>query len=169
MSLLDRVQQRKADEAAPFGVQQRPTVAPAQQPSEKPSTPAAPASPGGAGASPLLARTGLQQRTATGRTNALQERYEALRTRVHQRLLEEIVETEGSTAADAVTSKLSELVSEVAIEMAMTLTRQDKQRLLATLVNDTLGLRPLDGLLADPEITEVMINGPKHIYVEQRG
>src|SRR5262249_51337381 len=107
------------------------------------------------------------QRTGTARSNALQERYEALRTRVHQRLVEEMVE--GDTTPDAVQAKLSELVSEVAAEMGMTLTRQDKQRLLETLVHDVLGLGPLEALLADPEVTEVMINGPKQIYVEQKG
>ena len=171
MSLLDRVQQRKADEAAPFGLQQRTAAPSAPQQADKPAAPAAPAQDAQrpAPASPLLARTGLQQRTSTGRTNALQERYEALRSRVHQRLVEEMVEGEGSTGADAVTSKLGELVSEVAVEMAMTLTRQDKQRLLETLVNDVLGLGPLEQLLADPDVTEVMINGPKQIYVEQKG
>ena len=171
MSLLDRVQQRKADEAAPFGLQQRTAAPAAPQQADKPAAPAAPAQDAQrpAPASPLLARTGLQQRTSTGRTNALQERYEALRSRVHQRLVEEMVEGEGSTGADAVTSKLGELVSEVAVEMAMTLTRQDKPRLLETLVNDVLGLGPLEQLLADPDVTEVMINGPKQIYVEQKG
>ena len=176
MSLLDRVQQRKADEAAPFGLQKPPPATPAPPQQAEGGAPAAPAAPAGDGAagqnrasSPLLARSGLQQRTATGRTNALQERYEQLRSRVHQRLVEEMSEGDTSTSTEAVTSKLSELVSEVALEMGMTLTRQDKQRLLETLVNDVLGLGPLEALLADPDITEVMINGPKNIYVEQKG
>jgi len=179
MSLLDRVQQRKAgEEPASFGAPQRPAgpasaVPPSQHQSQPAGAPPAPsqqpAQPSTATGSPLLARTGLQQRTATGRTNALQERYETLRTRVHQRLVEEMSESGDSTAPDVVQAKLGELVSEVAVEMSMTLTRQDKQRLLETLVNDVLGLGPLEGLLADPEITEVMINGPKHIYVEQKG
>ncbi|HXA30283.1 MAG TPA: CpaF family protein [Candidatus Angelobacter sp.] len=118
--------------------------------------------------SPLLARTGLQQRTGAAKAGALQERYDTLRTRVHQRLVEELVDTE-STSQEAVIPKIGELVSEVAAEMAMTLTRQDKQRLVESLVNDVLGLGPLESLLADPDVTEIMINGPKQIYVEQRG
>src|SRR5579864_79502 len=173
MSLLDRVQQRKAgEEPVPFGTPARPTIAPSPAP-ENATPPAgqhqAPAA-GDSGAragSPLLARTGLQQRAGSARSSALQERYEALRTRVHQRLVEDM--SEADATPDAVQAKLSELVSEVAVEMAMTLTRQDKQRLLETLVHDVLGLGPLEGLLADPEITEVMINGPKQVYVEQKG
>jgi pilus assembly protein CpaF len=183
MSLLDRVQQRKAEEAGtPYTAQTRPAAPaqpaaqPASAPAQQSGTPAQsqqPAATGGEGGqrggAPLLARTGLQQRTSSGRSNVLQERYEALRTRVHQRLVEEMVEGEGSTGAEAVTAKIGELVSEVAVEMSMTLTRQDKQRLVETLIHDVLGLGPLEALLADPEITEVMINGPKQIYVETKG
>jgi pilus assembly protein CpaF len=178
MSLLDRVQQRKAgDEPSPFGVQSRPAApAPASAPASNAPAPApahgAPVADSGghnrAGSPTLLTRTGLQQRAGLNKASALQERYDQLRARVHTRLVEELVDTE-STGHDAVVAKIGELVSEVAVEMAMTLTRQDKQRLVESLVNDTLGLGPLEGLLADPEITEIMINGPKQIYVEQRG
>jgi pilus assembly protein CpaF len=178
MSLLDRVQQRRTgDEAAPFGLQQR-TVAPAAPAPAAPSTPEsapaatavvdAPGQNGNRSASPLLNRTGFGQRASLGKSNALQERYDTLRGRVHQRLVEEMVGVDNASH-DTVVAKIGELVTEVAIEMAMTISRQDKQRLVDHLVNDTLGLGPLEQLLADPEVTEVMINGHKHIYVEQRG
>jgi pilus assembly protein CpaF len=155
-------------------------VAPAPAPAAPAPAPAAPAAPAPAATavadgngqnrtgSPLLARTGLGQRTSLTKTNALQERYDTLRGRVHQRLVEEMVGVDNASH-DAVVAKISELVTEVAIEMAMTISRQDKQRLVDHLVNDTLGLGPLEQLLADPDVTEVMINGPKQIYVEQKG
>ena len=179
MSLLDRVQQRRTgDEPAPFGVQQRTVTTPAPAPAvpaAPEATPPAPATPvadgngqnAGRPGSPLLARTGLNQRTSLGKSNALQERYDTLRSRVHQRLVEEMVSENASQ--DQVIAKIGELVSDVAAEMAMTISRQDKQRLVDHLVNDVLGLGPLEQLLADPDITEVMINGPKQIYVEQKG
>ena len=169
MSLLDRVQQQQRAASTPIA----PIPAPA------PVAPAAPAAPAPAAqvvdtrganpgaASPLLARTGLTQRTSLGKSNALQERYDTLRSRVHSRLVEEMVSENASQ--DQVIAKIGELVTEVAMEMAMTISRQDKQRLVDHLVNDVLGLGPLEQLLADPEITEVMINGPKQIYVEQKG
>ncbi|HZS14026.1 MAG TPA: CpaF family protein [Candidatus Dormibacteraeota bacterium] len=173
MSLLDRVQQRRTgDEASPFGVQARP-VAPAPANGSEAPAPAAPPVADGSGqnrsGSPLLARTGgLTHRASLTKSNALQERYDTLRQRVHQRLVEEMVDAD-SAEHDTVVAKIGELVTEVAGEMAMTISRQDKQRLVDHLVNDVLGLGPLEQLLADPDITEVMINGPKQIYVEQRG
>jgi pilus assembly protein CpaF len=175
MSLLDRVQQRRTDEAAPFGVQQRSVTAapPAPAAPAQGAAPAAVAVVDGNGqnrsaASPLLNRTGLGQRASMTKSSALQERYDTLRSRVHSRLVEEMVGADNAEH-DTVVAKIGELVAEVAVEMALTISRQDKQRLVDHLVNDVLGLGPLEQLLADPEITEVMINGHKSIYVEQKG
>jgi pilus assembly protein CpaF len=173
MSLLDRVQQRRTgEEAAPFGVQPRPAApapaAPASDGAVTTAPPVADSSGQNRGASPLLGRTGFGQRASLGKSTALQERYDTLRSRVHQRLVEELVSVENASQ-ETVVAKIGELVTEVAMEMAMTLSRQDKQRLVEHLTNDTLGLGPLEALLADPDVTEVMINGPKSIYVEQKG
>ena len=51
----------------------------------------------------------------------------------------------------------------------MTMTRPDKERLIESLMDDILGLGPLEILLNDKEITEIMINHPKQIYVERKG
>jgi pilus assembly protein CpaF len=51
----------------------------------------------------------------------------------------------------------------------MPLPRNERNRLVESLVNDVLGLGPLEQLLNDPDISEIMINGPHQIYIEQRG
>ena len=45
----------------------------------------------------------------------------------------------------------------------------EEERFLDDLINETLGLGPLDALFKDPTITEIMINGPKQIFVERAG
>ena len=157
MSLLDRVQQRKAGDEPPA---QNQPAAPA------PAAPAPTAAPGRTPASPLLARTGLQR--VAGKGTALQQQYTGLRNRVHSRLVEDLVETDNASH-EVVVGKIAELVTEVAAEMSLTVTRQDRQRIVDAIVNDVLGLGPLEALLDDPEITEIMINGPSQIYVEQKG
>lgn len=42
-------------------------------------------------------------------------------------------------------------------------------RLEDAVLNEILGYGPLESLLADPSITEIMVNGPKHVYIEQQG
>jgi pilus assembly protein CpaF len=119
------------------------------------------------GGSPLMARSGLQ-RTSGAKSSALHQQYVELRSRVHQRLVEQLVDATDNTN-DSVVAKLAELVGDVAAELNLSLTRQDRQRLVEALTNDVLGLGPLESLLKDPEVTEIMINGPTHIYVEQGG
>src|SRR5260370_3490032 len=51
----------------------------------------------------------------------------------------------------------------------MTMTKADKERLVESVLDDVLGLGPLEALLADPSITEIMANHPKQIYVEKSG
>ena len=178
MSLLDRVNRNSqpGGDGKPTPPP-APAVVPAAQPAQArpgpmPEPPAPAPTSGGlaarqAAASPLLGRTGLQ-RSVAGKSNAIQTQYIQLRSRVHQRLVEELVDVEG-TGQEQVVTKLAELVSEVAIELNLTLTRQDRQRLVEQLTHDVLGLGPLEGLLADPEVTEIMVNGPSQVYVEQRG
>jgi pilus assembly protein CpaF len=54
-------------------------------------------------------------------------------------------------------------------EQGVPLTVADRRQLLNEIASDVLGYGPIDPLLNDPEVTEVMVNGPYDIYVEQRG
>ena len=49
------------------------------------------------------------------------------------------------------------------------LSAADKAHLIQDVSDDILGYGPIDRFLKDPEITEVMVNGPEHVYVEKRG
>jgi pilus assembly protein CpaF len=49
------------------------------------------------------------------------------------------------------------------------LSRSERAQMLKSIANDMLGLGPLEGLLADPDISEIMVNGPHQIYIERKG
>ena len=68
-----------------------------------------------------------------------------------------------------VRDKIVELADEYFRTTAMTMTKTDKERLVDSVLDDVLGLGPLEALLADPNITEIMANHPKQIYVEKAG
>jgi pilus assembly protein CpaF len=61
------------------------------------------------------------------------------------------------------------LVGELLVEHRLQLNRPEQADLVYQIVNDMLGLGPLEPLLEDEGITDIMINGPKQIYVEKRG
>jgi pilus assembly protein CpaF len=52
---------------------------------------------------------------------------------------------------------------------AALITAADRDRLVETLFDDVIGLGPLESLLRDPEVTEIMVNRPEQIFVERRG
>lgn len=71
----------------------------------------------------------------------------------------------GRTVAGDVAASVREIVA----EEAAVLGPEDRAALVARIVRDTAGLGPLDDLLSDPEVEEVMVNGPSQVYVERRG
>ncbi len=49
------------------------------------------------------------------------------------------------------------------------LSREERDRVIADIVDEVLGYGPLEGYLRDDEVTEIMVNGPHHVFVERRG
>jgi pilus assembly protein CpaF len=65
--------------------------------------------------------------------------------------------------------QLEGLVAELLVEHRLQLNRPEQDDLVYQIVNDMLGLGPLEPLLEDDSITDIMINGPKQVYVERQG
>jgi pilus assembly protein CpaF len=65
--------------------------------------------------------------------------------------------------------QLESLVNELLVERRLQLNRPEQQDLVQQLVNDMMGLGPLEPLLEDETITDIMINGPQQIYIERYG
>jgi pilus assembly protein CpaF len=65
--------------------------------------------------------------------------------------------------------QLSGVVAEVLSEQKISLNQREQRDLVTLMLNDMLGLGPLEPLLADETVTDIMVNGPKQIYVERKG
>jgi pilus assembly protein CpaF len=65
--------------------------------------------------------------------------------------------------------QIAEIVGEVLVEQKQQLNRAEQKQLVRLLINDMVGLGPLEPLLADESVTDIMVNGPKQVYVERRG
>jgi pilus assembly protein CpaF len=64
---------------------------------------------------------------------------------------------------------LGEAVHALVDEQAAILPAADREQIAARIVRDSVGLGPLEVLLADPAVEEVMVNGPGRVYIERRG
>ncbi len=69
----------------------------------------------------------------------------------------------------AVKAAIEEMFNKFLEEDGVTITRIERQRLLEQIFNEVLGYGPLQPLLDDDSVTEVMVNGPYRVYVERKG
>ncbi len=70
---------------------------------------------------------------------------------------------------DELLRQIQELIGEIALEQRLTLSSRDQEQIGQTLVDDMVGLGPLEPLLRDDTITDIMVNGPYRVYIERRG
>jgi pilus assembly protein CpaF len=98
---------------------------------------------------------------------ARERHVEALASALRRRLVER---RSGEAAAGrAPGGELRDEVRELVASEAALLGAEDRAAIEERIVRDTVGLGPLEDLLADPAIEEVMVNGPDSVYVERRG
>jgi pilus assembly protein CpaF len=74
-----------------------------------------------------------------------------------------------AAAGKAAGGGLAEEVQALIEEEAALLGQRDREAVAARILRDTVGLGPLEDLLADPLVEEVMVNGPGQVYVERAG
>src|ERR1700719_1579230 len=169
MGLLDRVKQNQTSAPAPAGGSNGPAVG---------TLPGAATTYGAATSIPLARAAAvaapvapsLSARAAAANVGGdLTPAFTAAKVQIHARLIEKYADQIDSSNKPGVREKILELAEEYFRSTAMTMTKADKERLVDSVLDDVLGLGPLEALLADPSITEIMANHPKQIYVEKAG
>ncbi len=70
---------------------------------------------------------------------------------------------------DELGRQLTGLVAEILAERKLRLNGAEQEELIRLLLDDMLGLGPLEPLLADDSITDIMVNGPRRVFVERKG
>jgi pilus assembly protein CpaF len=69
----------------------------------------------------------------------------------------------------AIRGKVEGMIDRVIGLHGFAVTRDERVRLIEEMANDVTGFGPLEPLLKDESITEVMVNGPSHVYIERNG
>ncbi|NTV26274.1 MAG: CpaF family protein [Chlorobiaceae bacterium] len=96
--------------------------------------------------------------------------YYATKMKLHQKLFTRIdLNAIESMSPEQLRNELGVLLVALIEEEALPLNHQERSRLIADLKNEIMGLGPLEPLLADPTISEIMVNGYRNVYVEKSG
>ncbi len=133
--------------------------------------------------SALLERLGrpagekLRQRPifAGRRSKATEDAYQEIKLDIHRRIVDEMnaeerqMLTGRDNSREQVESLITSYCNRVLDDNPFAVPRGDRARIVADICDEMLGLGPLEPLLKDDTITEVMVNGPKQIFVERAG
>lgn len=114
-------------------------------------------------------RAAAEQRKAVGTAAKSNESYSDIKTRVQNKLLADLDPTLDLRRKDEVRRQIQELFNAILAEENLVLAKAERERLFESVSADILGFGPLEQLLSDDTITEIMVNGPKNIFVERKG
>jgi pilus assembly protein CpaF len=111
-----------------------------------------------------------QAKGTTGTAGKDREFYQEMKTRIHRRLIDKLdlskIDLIGSS--DLV-REIGYIIESLIVEEGVPLNQMEKDRLIVEIQHETFGLGPLEPLLADPEISDILVNNSRQVYVERYG
>jgi pilus assembly protein CpaF len=109
------------------------------------------------------------QQAQRARGTTKQDNFKEMKARVQNRLIAELDPRMDLGNADEVRRTVEETFAAVLEAEGISLTRVERLRLFEAISAEILGFGPIEPLLKEPTISEIMINGPKQVYVERAG
>jgi pilus assembly protein CpaF len=96
--------------------------------------------------------------------------FEELKRHIHSKLVEKLdLSRVSDLAGDTLRREIRLVVERLCDTENPLLNRMERERLIDEVLDETFGFGPLEVLLKDPTISEIMVNGPHKVYVERRG
>ncbi len=98
------------------------------------------------------------------------DEFEQLKRKIHNKLVDKLdLNRVGELQGDVLRREIRLVVEHLCDTEETFLNRSERERLIEEVLDETFGLGPLEFLLKDPSISDILINGPKNIFVERRG
>jgi pilus assembly protein CpaF len=111
----------------------------------------------------------VRERRVAPPGTAQRDKYHDLKSMVQNKLLAELDPSMDVSQTADVRRTIEELFENILAESNIVLSRPERRRLFEQIVAEILGLGPIEPLLSDSSITEIMVNGAKQIYIERAG
>ncbi len=128
-------------------------------------------------AATTLESLSLESRPAVEKKISPEERIDELKQRIHRRLIQELdlrrIDRVGGDLAklEGLRERTIKVVSNALAEEAGSIisSREERERIVKEITDEALGLGPLEDLIRDQEITDILVNNKNQIYIEKRG
>jgi pilus assembly protein CpaF len=96
--------------------------------------------------------------------------YQELKSSIHRKLIDRLdLSTVSEISLEQLSGIIKAVVENLIAAEGIPLTRAERERLILEIQHETLGLGPLEPLLQDPEISDILVNGPGQVYIEKHG
>ncbi|OQY48544.1 MAG: type II secretion system protein E [Anaerolineaceae bacterium 4572_78] len=128
----------------------------------------------------LLSRIEKSQKTTGGLSKGVRKRrgstskkgkdaFRGIKERVQNKLISELEPGQEIKASDEMRRKMEDMFNTVLASESIILSRTERQKMFEQVVAEILGFGPIEVLLQEEAISEIMVNGPKMVYVEKKG
>ena len=99
-----------------------------------------------------------------------QQQFEDIKTRIHSKLVDKLdLSRVGDLKGDTLKREIRLVVEHLCDAEDTLLNRQEREHIVEEVIDEVLGLGPLELILKDPTVSDILINGPKNIYIERAG
>lgn len=115
------------------------------------------------------AATELSASEAAPAGRIVPDTHRQLVTLVRDRVVASLRSDEDLSDSEMIRRRIADVCTEVVREQGIVLGRSEREELLERAIAEILGYGPLDRLLRDDTITEIMVNGPYQVYIERNG
>jgi pilus assembly protein CpaF len=96
--------------------------------------------------------------------------YQEMKARLHRAIINRMDLTKlGQLDAEQLHAEVSRLVEDMIAAENVPLSVSERERLIGEVRHELFGLGPIEPLLADPEVSDILVNSPKKVYIERRG
>ena len=96
--------------------------------------------------------------------------YTAIKTAIHRKLIQKLnLDKLGETKREDVRREVTQILESLVVGESAPMNLQERERLSQEVLDEVFGLGPLEPLLADPTVSDILVNTYKRVYVERRG
>ena len=117
-----------------------------------------------------ISNSGLAVATEAKRTGLSFKEYQELKSSVHRDLISRVDLERVATQRDEYTrGQVLSVIQDLVANLKTPLSGRERERLSLEVLDEVFGLGPLEPLLQDPTVNDILVNGPKQVYVERAG
>lgn len=97
-----------------------------------------------------------------------------IKNKIYEKIFDEIKteafkSIEGDDEAEKLEKEITSIVERILSEENSYVPKNERQKIISEIIDETIGFGPINPLIQDPTVSEIMVNGPDQVYVEKKG